>query len=151
MTTSVEDKLITLDTHVMCLHMNSFLAQVGNTFMRAESYVSNDAPVYPRITLLAITVFAIITHCVTAIDNIKDMQDNVMAAYCKDDPSLCDKTYIFQGHRIIPSTDAYDHDSQLTSTMHNLLVQQGRLHVFKDDDGIIYNANTDTHIHPNVN
>jgi|MDTE01.1.fsa_nt_gb hypothetical protein len=44
-----------------------------------------------RITLLAITVFVGLHIGLTAMDNLKDMQDKRMAAYCKVDPSLCDK------------------------------------------------------------
>ena len=46
-TTCLKDKHITLDTHGDVSKMNSITGKVGNTFMRAVSYVSNDAPAYP--------------------------------------------------------------------------------------------------------
>jgi len=47
LTTCLKEKLITLDTHGDVSQMNSITGKVGNTFMRAASYVSNDAAVYP--------------------------------------------------------------------------------------------------------
>ena len=47
LTTCLKDKHITLDTHGDVSRMNSQTGKVGNTFMRAVSYVSNNAAVYP--------------------------------------------------------------------------------------------------------
>ena len=49
LTTTLEDKYIQLDTHGDVSEMNSVTGKVGNTFMRAVSYVSNDAAVYETI------------------------------------------------------------------------------------------------------
>jgi hypothetical protein len=46
-TTCLKDKHITLDTHGDVSQMNSITGKIGNTFMRAVSYVSNNAAVYP--------------------------------------------------------------------------------------------------------
>ena len=47
LTTCLKDKYVQLDTHGDVSEMNSLSGKIGNTFMRAVSYVSNDAPVYP--------------------------------------------------------------------------------------------------------
>ena len=47
LTTCLKDKHITLDTHGDVSRMNSHTGKIGNTYMRAVSYVSNDAPAYP--------------------------------------------------------------------------------------------------------
>ena len=49
LTTHLSDKYIQLDTHGDVSMMNSRTGKVGNTFMRAVSYVSNDAAVYETI------------------------------------------------------------------------------------------------------
>ena len=49
LTTSLTDKFITLDTHGKVHKMQSITGKIGNTFMRAVSYVSNDARVYPDV------------------------------------------------------------------------------------------------------
>lgn len=49
LTTSLEDKYIQLDTHGNVSKMQSITGKIGNTFMRAVSYVSNDAAVYEDI------------------------------------------------------------------------------------------------------
>ena len=46
-TTCFKDKYITLDTHGDVSQLLSHTGKVRNTFMRAVSYVSNNAPVYP--------------------------------------------------------------------------------------------------------
>lgn len=46
LTTSLKDKYITLDTHGNISKMQSITGKIGNTYMRAVSYVSNDAPGY---------------------------------------------------------------------------------------------------------
>ena len=46
LTTCLEDKLIQLDTHGNISKMQSITGKIGNTFMRAVSYVSNDAATY---------------------------------------------------------------------------------------------------------
>jgi hypothetical protein len=48
LTTCLEDKHVQLDTHGDVSQMNSRTGKVGNTFMRAVSYVSNDAAAYPN-------------------------------------------------------------------------------------------------------
>ena len=45
-TTSLPDKYIQLDTHGDVSKMQSITGKIGNTYMRAVSYVSNDAAVY---------------------------------------------------------------------------------------------------------
>ena len=47
LTTCLKDKYVQLDTHGDVSQMNSRTGKVGNTFMRAVSYVSNDAAAYP--------------------------------------------------------------------------------------------------------
>ena len=47
LTTCLKDKYVQLDTHGDVSQMNSHTGKVGNTFMRAVSYVSNNAAVYP--------------------------------------------------------------------------------------------------------
>ncbi len=47
LTTCLMDKHITLDTHGNVSKMQSITGKIGNTYMRAVSYVSNDAPMYP--------------------------------------------------------------------------------------------------------
>ena len=47
LTTCLADKLITMDPIGNVSQMNSDTGKVGNTFMRAVSYVSNNAAVYP--------------------------------------------------------------------------------------------------------
>jgi hypothetical protein len=47
LTSCLPDRHITLDTHGDVSQMNSHTGKVGNTFMRAVSYVSNNAAVYP--------------------------------------------------------------------------------------------------------
>ena len=47
LTTCLKDKHITLDTHGNVSKMQSITGKIDNTFMRAVSYVSNDAPAYP--------------------------------------------------------------------------------------------------------
>ena len=49
LTTHSADKYIQLDTHGDVSQMNSPTGKVGNTYMRAVSYVSNDAAVYETI------------------------------------------------------------------------------------------------------
>lgn len=49
LTTCLEDKYIQLDTHGDVSEMESCTGKIGNTFMRAVSYVSNNAAVYPEI------------------------------------------------------------------------------------------------------
>lgn len=44
-----------------------------------------------RIALTMIVVLLGLHIGMVGMDNIKDMQDKRMAAYCKVDPSLCDK------------------------------------------------------------
>ena len=46
LTTCLSDKYIQLDTHGNISKMQSSTGKIGNTFMRAVSYVSNDAAVY---------------------------------------------------------------------------------------------------------
>ena len=48
LTTCLSDKYIQLDTHGNVSVMESSIGKIGNTFMRAVSYVSNDAAVYPE-------------------------------------------------------------------------------------------------------
>ena len=47
LTTCLKDKHITLDTHGNVSKMQSITGKIGNTFMRAVSYVSNNAAAYP--------------------------------------------------------------------------------------------------------
>ena len=47
LTTCLKDKYVQLDTHGDVSQMNSRTGKVGNTFMRAVSYVSNNAAVFP--------------------------------------------------------------------------------------------------------
>ena len=47
LTTCLKDKYVQLDTHGDVSEMNSISGKVGNTFMRAVSYVSNNAAAYP--------------------------------------------------------------------------------------------------------
>ena len=47
LTTCLKDKHITLDTHGDVSKMQSTTGKIGHTFMRAVSYVSNNAAVYP--------------------------------------------------------------------------------------------------------
>jgi len=49
LTTCLIDKYIQLDTHGNVSNMESITGKIGNTFMRAVSYVSNDAAVYDYI------------------------------------------------------------------------------------------------------
>ena len=49
LTTSLPDKYIQLDTHGNVSKMQSITGKIGNTFMRAVSYVSNDAAAYEEI------------------------------------------------------------------------------------------------------
>ena len=49
LTTSLADKYIQLDTHGDVSEMQSITGKIGNTFMRAVSYVSNDAAAYTEI------------------------------------------------------------------------------------------------------
>ena len=49
LTTSLDDKYIQLDTHGNISEMESITGKIGNTFMRAISYVSNDAATYPEV------------------------------------------------------------------------------------------------------
>ena len=44
-----------------------------------------------RIAFTMIVVLLGLHIGMVAMDNLKDMQDKRMAAYCKVDPSLCDK------------------------------------------------------------
>ena len=46
LTTWLDDKFIQLDTHGNVSKMQSIAGNIGNTFMRAVSYVSNDAANY---------------------------------------------------------------------------------------------------------
>ncbi len=46
-TTCLADKHITLDTHGNVSKMQSITGKIGNTYLRAVSYVSNDAAAYP--------------------------------------------------------------------------------------------------------
>ena len=46
LTTCLQDKLIQLDTHGNVSKMQSITGKIGNTYMRAVSYVSNDAATY---------------------------------------------------------------------------------------------------------
>jgi len=46
LTTSLHDKYITLDTHGRIDEMISDTGKLGNTFMKAVSYVSNNAASY---------------------------------------------------------------------------------------------------------
>ena len=47
LTTCLLDKHLTLDTHGNVSKMQSRTGKIGNTYMRAVSYVSNDAAAYP--------------------------------------------------------------------------------------------------------
>jgi len=47
--TSLPDKYIQLDTHGDVSKMQSITGKIGNTYMRAVSYVSNDAAAYEEI------------------------------------------------------------------------------------------------------
>jgi len=47
LTTCLLDKHIQLDTHGNISKMQSITGKIGNTYMRAVSYVSNNAAVYP--------------------------------------------------------------------------------------------------------
>jgi hypothetical protein len=47
LTTCLEDKYVQLDTHGNVSKMQSITGKIGNTFMRAVSYVSNNAAAYP--------------------------------------------------------------------------------------------------------
>jgi len=49
LTTCLKDKYIQLDTHGDVSTMESITGKVGNTFMRAVSYVSNNAAAYPEV------------------------------------------------------------------------------------------------------
>ena len=49
LTTNLHDKLIQLDTHGNVSKMQSITGKIGNTFMRAVSYVSNDAAVFEDV------------------------------------------------------------------------------------------------------
>ena len=46
-TSCLPDRHITLDTHGDVSKMQSITGKIGNTYMRAVSYVSNDAAAYP--------------------------------------------------------------------------------------------------------
>ena len=47
LTTCLHDKYIQLDTHGNVSKMQSITGKIRNTFMRAVSYVSNDAAIFP--------------------------------------------------------------------------------------------------------
>ncbi len=49
LTTCLKDKYIQLDTHGDVSKMQSITGKMGNTFMRAVSYVSNNAAAYPEV------------------------------------------------------------------------------------------------------
>ena len=49
LTTNLRDKLIQLDTHGNVSKMQSITGKIGNTFMRAVSYISNDAAVFEDV------------------------------------------------------------------------------------------------------
>ena len=47
LTTCLKDKYVQLDTHGNVSKMQSITGKIGNTYMRAVSYVSNNAAAYP--------------------------------------------------------------------------------------------------------
>ena len=49
LTTNLPDKHIQLDTHGNVSKMQSITGKIGNTYMRAVSYVSNNAGIYEEV------------------------------------------------------------------------------------------------------
>lgn len=52
LTTSLKDKYIQLDTHGDISEMQSITGKLGNTYMQAVSYVSNDAANYEPVEVV---------------------------------------------------------------------------------------------------